>query len=323
MVGQFIKANAHIILTITGGLAIGAGSVLLIKEAKRVERVTLPGKEAIQKAREIEDDEARKKAVTKAYFKTAGEYVKNYAPGALLIIGGVACMGSATFIQSRRLKAISAAYTSLAAAYGTYREKVKKLLGAEEEEKLLHGDVVTDEDGKPQIVAHKEETVDGAPWESNEPYEYLMCNENFGSWNADPRVTLAEIAGVEGTVNAILRERGWISLNEVLQRLSYRFDKSAGKQRTFDGQILGWIWNERDHADTYVDLHACLPKYDEENEALRKQWKPEWYINLTPPDTLVSIGVTDAIPHDIKEAFRKIASFRKGAANLAPAGGAL
>lgn len=284
----FLSKNSPYILAGSGAAAITIGTIVIVKKAKKQEEVDcevadryIEEKEELNaKLDQIEDEKEYHKEYRKNIFKINARriftYVRYYAAPVILISGGVLCMFSATMIQTKRLKAISAAYTSLAAAFQEYRNRVKSVVGEEKEKDIFNG-VVRDKDGH---IVETHPLIDEKYQENTREFSRLFGDGNSPYWSKDTRLCVAHLTGAEGNCNAILREKGFITLNEVYEEL--------GLKPSEEGMYLGWRFKYGDpqYGSTYVDLGFCGEKNANKREDLYHSWNQEIWINLIPPHTL-------------------------------------
>lgn len=297
IVGCFIKKNSPMILAGTGAAAIGVGSFILVDKARKSDEMCNEVYNDIVVARtdieayKVTNNEDKdlgkqlKKALLVAYVKGFGKYVKHYICPILLISGGVGCMFSGTVIQTKRLQKMASAYTALASAFAAYRERVKQAIGEEHENDIFHG-IKKDKDGN--IVTVDEKHVN-KPLDNTETFSRLFGDGNTIYWSKDPRLNVVHLRSAEATCNQIMRQNGFITLNQVYHELGFR--PSA------EGMYLGWRFRYGDpiYGDTYVDLGFAGPKNEEKCEQLRHEWNTEIWIDLIPPHNLI-----DLVPKEIK-----------------------
>lgn len=279
VIGQFTKKNSPYILSGFGAAAVTAGTIVIVKKAKKQndfdEKVLDEYEEKRYLIENEQDEKAQKRAIVKLNINKAAKYVGYYAPPVVLISGGVLCMFSAMMIQTKRLKTMSAAYTALAAAFNEYRDRVKAVVGEEKEDDIFKG-IVRDDKGN--VVS--EDPIDKKYLENTTEFSRLFGDGNTPYWSKDPRICLAAINGAQTTCNAILREKGFITLNEVYHELGFRPSE--------EGMYLGWRfkYGDKEFGSTYVDFGYSGPKNERKCEDIRADWNREMWINLIPPHTL-------------------------------------
>ena len=104
-------------------------------------------------------------------------------------------------------------------------------------------EVVTDENGN-EKVEKKNVSVVGVPEYSD--YAKIYDDGNTG-WCKDPEASLMFLRRQQDYANDKLKEKGYLFLNEVYEMLGF--------QRTKAGQMVGWIYDEKNpNGDNYVDF---------------------------------------------------------------------
>lgn len=289
VVKLFIFKNSPYILSGIGAASIATGTVVLVKKAKKqnefddeVETIyeeRRQGVEVYRAANEIPDDKREKvyrKGIVKLNIWKAGKYTKYYATPVILISGGTMCMISAMLIQTKRLKALSVAYTTLASSFADYRQKVKEKFGDKEEQDLFE-DIKRDK--KDKISG-----IDRSKLIDNETtFSRLFGEGNSYLWSKNTRVCVTALKAAESNVNGLLRSYGYITLNQVWRELGFK--PSA------EGAYLGWIYKYGDpkYGSTYISLGFTGQVNEEKCEYYRNSWGEEFWIDLVPPHSLIDI----------------------------------
>lgn len=282
----FVKKNSPVILAIVGVGSIATGSVVLAKKAKNSHQIDHTTAEELDEAREVvKADPKAKKQLAKAYCKAGFRYIKYYSVPILLISGGTSSLIGALVIQSNRLKQMAAAYTALASAFATYRQRVAEAIGEDHENDLFHG-IKRDKDGN--AIPASDEVVN-KPLDSTQTFSRLYADGNSIYWSKDPRMNIAHLRGAESTCNAILRENGFITLNQVYRELG--FEPSS------EGLYLGWRFKYGDpvYGSTYIDFGFSGPKNEAKVEKIRNDWNTGIWIDLVPPHNLIGAAPKERI----------------------------
>ena len=286
VVKTFMTKNSPYILSGVGAASVAAGAVILVKKAKKqnefdeeVETIYEERKQGIEvygAANEIPDDQREKvyrKNIVKLNIWRVRKYVRYYTLPTILMSGGVMCMLSATLIQTKRLKALSIAYTSLATAFNDYREKVKEKFG-EQEEADLREEIKRDKRGN--IVGCSK-----VPLIENETtFSRLFGEGNTPFWSRSTNASLTFIKAAEGNLNERLRYQGFVTLNEVWDELGFK--------PSSEGMYLGWRFKEGDpvYGSTYISLGFCGPKNIDKCAYLKTCWDEDIWIEVVPPHVL-------------------------------------
>ena len=184
------------------------------------------------------------KDLTIVYTQTGVKLVKLYAPSVILGTVSLAAMLGSNHILRKRNIALTAAYTTAAKTFRTYRDRVVDRFGEDLDEELRYGiktkeieETVTDEKGKEKKV---KKTVDVVNIEDIDGYSRLFYEGNPG-WDNDPRFTRMYLLSQLKYANTLLKKRGYLTLNEVYKMLGFSLIP--------DGQIMGWFYDE-EHPNT-------------------------------------------------------------------------
>ena len=184
------------------------------------------------------------KDLTIVYAQTGVKLVKLYAPSVILGTVSLAAILGSNHILRKRNIALTAAYTTAAKTFRTYRDRVVDRFGESLDEELRYGiktkeieETVTDEKGKEKKV---KKTVDVVNIEDIDGYSRLFYEGNPG-WDNDPRFTRMYLLSQLKYANTLLKKRGYLTLNEVYKMLGFSLIP--------DGQIMGWFYDE-EHPNT-------------------------------------------------------------------------
>ena len=275
---SFMTKNSPYIISGVGAASVATGAVILVKKAKKQNEFDEDIQQKFdEKRQEIDavyndagldkDDKSYKKDIVKINFWKFRKYVRYYTVPTILISGGTMCMISALLIQTKRLKALSVAYTSLATAFNDYREKVKEKLGEKEEADL-----------KESIKRDKRGNIIGCtrdPLIENETtFSRLFGEGNSAFWSRSTSASLTFIKAAEGNLNERLRYQGFVTLNEVWEELGFK--------PSSEGMYLGWRYKKGDpvFGSTYISLGFCGPKNNEKCDYLKACWDEEIWIDV-------------------------------------------
>lgn len=206
--------------------------------------------------------EDSKKDLTIVYTQTAVKMAKLYAPAVALGAVSIAGILVGHNILHKRNLALAAAYTTVSNGMKQYRGRVIERLGEQMDKELLYNlkakeieETVIDEKGNETTVTKTVEVADSVA--SMSPYTFCF-DETCSGWVRDAERNKFFLAQQQDYANDLLRTRGYIFLNEVLDML--------GIQRTRAGQVVGWIYDEKNPiGDNYVDFGIM----DIRNEASR------------------------------------------------------
>ena len=257
--------------TIFLGVGIGgtiAGTVLACRATKKAEPAIAKFKEELVVVHaEKEHVESKKygKDLTMAYFRGIGSIGKLYLPAIAVESASIGLIVSAHNIQNARIAGLSAGYTAMSNAYNKLQEKLKEE-DPELEEKLVYGaekkKIVTevpDAKGKMKKVVKNGKVIN--PDDLVSPYARYFNREN-SNWDENPMMSLDFIMKQQKTANRMLRDRGYLFLNEVYRLLGFGI--------TDYGQQVGWMYQPNDD-DAKGDSYVSFGLYDDVTPRLMNQ----------------------------------------------------
>lgn len=257
--GLKIKKHSPEILIAAGIVGTVTSAVMACKATTKLNDVLEETKDEIEKIEGYVEEngysdkyseEDKKKDL--AIVKTQGvvKVIKLYAPSVVLGTLSLAAIVSSNRILKKRNIAIAAAYATVDKSFKDYRSRVVERFGKELDRELRHNikvkeveEVVTDENGN-EKVEKKNVSVVGVPEYSD--YAKIYDDGNTG-WCKDPEASLMFLRRQQDYANDKLKEKGYLFLNEVYEMLGF--------QRTKAGQMVGWIYDEKNpNGDNYVDF---------------------------------------------------------------------
>lgn len=192
-----------------------------------------------------------KKDLTVYYSQATFKVAKLYAPSFVLGVFSVGCLLGSNHILRKRNLALAAAYKAVDKGFKEYRGRVRERLGEAMDRELLFNvkakeietEVVDPETGE---VTVEKTTVDAPDPAAFSAYTFVF-DETSSYWERDAELNKFFLAQQQNYANNMLRSRGHLFLNEVLDML--------GLDRVRMGNIVGWIYNEEDpNGDNYVDF---------------------------------------------------------------------
>lgn len=193
---------------------------------KEINEIALKRVEAVHKKyemMEVVDENQYKKEVIKARAQQVGDIALNYAGDAIAIGGGLALIMDGVHEYDSRLMKSAIAYTNLMSLCKQYRDRVKKEVGEEKEEKIYHE---TKEDLEDRDIC-------------DNPYTRIWAETCSDCWDPNPEVGRNFLKMQQASANNLIQSRmrslgyGWLYLNEVLEMLGYPL--------TDEGQDVGWF----------------------------------------------------------------------------------
>ena len=194
--------------------------------------------------------EDSKKDLAIVYAHTGLDFIKLYGPSVALGALSIASILTSNNILRKRNVAIAAAYTVVDSGFKEYRGRVIERFGEELDKELKLNikakefeETVVDGKGKEKTV---KKTVNVA--EPNEYSDYARCfDDGCAGWDKDSEYNLMFLRHQQNHANEMLRSKGYLFLNDVYDML--------GIPRTRAGQVVGWIYDEKNPiGDNYVDF---------------------------------------------------------------------
>lgn len=248
---QLLKVKKHspAMLFVAGTVGVVGTVVLACRATLKVEEILDEHQEMIAKmevvkeshiadytARDYQEDKV------KLYLQTSFKLVKLYSPAILIGAASIAALTGSHVILNRRYAGVTAAYAALDRAYREYRSRVKDELGEEKEQQFYRGKESRDiiEETEEGAVVRTVETAAG-----RSPYSFLFDKVNSESWSPDPGYNQVFLRSSQGYANDLLRTRGYVLLNDVLDML--------GIDRTRAGCVVGWVL-DGGNSDNYIDF---------------------------------------------------------------------
>lgn len=263
-VGLKLKKHSPTIFTVGGIVLIVGGGVIACRQTLKAHKVIEAHKERlaeIHEAKELSDSQISvegevyderdyRKDLAISYTKTAIDFAKLYGIPILLTVGGIISILTGHNIMRKRNIALVAAYTAVDTAFKEYRDRVRKELGDDADYRFRTGaehvklkEVTVDENGN-EIT----KKVDGLNVSSSNgmPSMYARFFDEYNNnWKKDPMLNLYFLKHVQAEVNNILLWRGYVTLNEVYEKLGYK--------PTSYGAIVGWMF-DKEHGDAFIDF---------------------------------------------------------------------
>lgn len=251
--GFKLKKHSPTILAVAGTVGVVTSGVMACKATTKISTIIDEHHDNVDEIHDyIEEngfsdkytEKDSNKDLTIVYAQTGVKLVKLYAPSVILGTISLAAMLGSNHILRKRNIALTAAYTTAAKTFRTYRDRVVDRFGEGLDEELRYGiktkeieETVTDEKGKEKKV---KKTVDVVNIEDIDGYSRLFYEGNPG-WDNDPRFTRMYLLSQLKYANTLLKKRGYLTLNEVYKMLGFSLIP--------DGQIMGWFYDE-EHPNT-------------------------------------------------------------------------
>ena len=261
-IGLQLKKHSPEILIVAGVIGTVTSAVMACKASTKLNDILDKRKKEIETIHYYKEhpeelkEEYTKEDATKdtviVYRDTAIDLIKLYGPSIALGALSIAGIITSNNIHRKRNIALAAAYTAVDAGFKQYRGRVIERLGEEFDKELRYNvknieveEKVVDEKGEETTVKKTVTVVDPSEFSD---YAKLFDDGNSG-WDPDPEYSLMFLKHQQNYANDLLRTRGHLFLNEVYDML--------GIPRTKAGQIVGWIYDEKNpnhDGDNFVDF---------------------------------------------------------------------
>ena len=271
--GLKLKKHSPEILVGVGIVGVVSSTIMACKATTKLDEVLAEPKDKIEKIHELMEnpdmvpegkeytEEDGKKDLTIMYTQSAIKVIRLYAPAVALGSLSIAAILGGHHILRKRNVALAAAYATIDKSFKDYRGRVIERFGAELDKELKYNikaaeveETVVDEKGKEKKVKNTVNVAD-----PNVYSEYSkFFDESCPGFTKDPEYNLMFLKDQQRYANDLLKAKGYLFLNDVYEML--------GIPRTQAGQIVGWIYDEKNPiGDNFVDFGI----YDIHKEANR------------------------------------------------------
>lgn len=261
-VGFKFKKHSPEILVGAGVVGVVASAVMACKATTKLDDVLAETKDTIDKIHDVTEHpekipegkeytvEDSKKDLTIVYTQAGVKLVKLYGPAVVLGTVSIAAIIGGHHILRKRNIALAAAYTAVDKGFKEYRGRVLERFGEEVDRELRYNikakeieKTVTDANGKETVV---KETVDVADPNLTSDYARFF-DDGCTGWTKDPEFNLMFLKDQQRYANDLFKSKGHLFLNEVYDML--------GIPRTQAGQVVGWIYDEKNPiGDNFIDF---------------------------------------------------------------------
>lgn len=269
-VGFQLKKHSPEILAVTGTIGVVTSAIMACRATTKLSSILEHSKneiEVINTAMEhpeyLGDNEYTKEDgkndLRISYVNTAFSIVKLYTPSVILGTLSITAMLTSNNILRKRNIALAAAYTAVDKGFKEYRSRVVERFGEELDKELRYNlkakeieeKVIDEKTGKEKTVKKTVNVIDPTKYSVYARFYDDGCN----GWTKNPEDNLYFLKCQENYANDLLKSRGHLFLNEVYDML--------GIPRTQAGQIVGWVYDEKNPVgDNFVDF-GILDAYDE------------------------------------------------------------
>lgn len=266
--GFQLKKHSPEILVTAGVVGGVVSAVMACRATTKLDEVLEEPKKTINKIHEVVNDpdykdqytvEDSKKDLTIVYAQTGLKLVKLYAPAVLLGAASIASVLAGHNILRKRNAALAAAYVTVDNSFKEYRNRVIERFGEDLDKELKYNvkakevtETVTDENGEEKVTTKTVQTAQESEYAK-------FFDEYCNGWMKDPESNLVFLRQQQNWANEKLKSQGHLFLNEVYDML--------GIPRTKAGQIVGWVYDEKNPVGSnYVDF-GIYNVYDERKRA--------------------------------------------------------
>lgn len=257
--GLTLKKHSPEIMVIGGVVGVVGSTVLACKATTKLSQIMEESKENVDQIKDYVEEhgysekyseEDYKKDLTITYTQTAVKVAKIYAPAVILGTLSITSILAGHNITRKRNLALSAAYVAIDKSFKEYRSRVVERFGEKLDKELRYNikqgdteEIVRNDEGGEEVVKTTTEYAD-----PNTYSEYArFFDDGCLGWTKDPELNLTFLKHQQNYANDRLKRKGYLFLNDVYEML--------GIQPTKAGQIVGWIYDEKNPVgDNFVDF---------------------------------------------------------------------
>ena len=276
--GFVIKTHSPEILAVAGVVGVVAGTVLACKATTKANDILDEHHKALEQIEEVKQnpDLCKEKDYDPetdgnndtllVYVQTGAKFIKLYAPAAVCIALGIACMLGSNYILRNRWLGAAGAYEALNASVKEYRRRVGEDVG-EEKEKELWNNVkaidITEKNENGMDEVKKVRVAD--PGRLGSPYAVIF--DEFNScWKRDSSYNRIFLQCQEAEANRLLDSRGYLFLYEVLELLGYYYEPENDRcdispELAEKSRYIGWTMKDKKAPNVeFSILHAMTDR---------------------------------------------------------------
>lgn len=250
------KKHSPEILVVSGIVGLIGAGVLACRATTKVQKIMDERAEQLKDVTALLENnepdyspEDAKKDMIIISVQSGLKIAKQYAPAIALGAASVVSILCAHNILKKRNAAIAAAYAAVQGSFEEYRKRVKERFGEDVDNELKYGikakqiiETVTDEKGKEKTAKKMVNTANGNLGGS--PYAFIFDEQTSPSvYEPDRDYMMMRLRQEQQYANDVLNARGYLTLNEVTERLGLKPSKM--------GQIVGWATTG---GDGFVDF---------------------------------------------------------------------
>lgn len=243
-------------LLVAGSIISAAASIgMAIYSTTKVKKTLQPYSNKIKSIREdlhddnkiqnkIVDVKISRRDLAVTYAKASGKLLMLYSPALLLFLISSSCVLGSHKIMKNRNIALAATCTALERSYNAYRDRVKKKVGEEIEEKLyknISEDKVEITDPKTEKTKIKTVDTPHLSCKDGKPWEVIFdCGNSH--WETDAQLNFDWLMDAESYLTTKLQRQGYLFLSDVWEYLGYN-TALLGADKMRAAHILGWIYD--------------------------------------------------------------------------------
>lgn len=258
-VGLIFKKHSPEIMVIGGVVGVVGSTVLACKATTKLSGILEESKENVDQIKDYVEEngysekyseEDYKKDLAITYTQTAVKVAKIYAPAVILGTLSITSILAGHNITRKRNLALSAAYVAIDKSFKEYRARVVERFGEKLDKELRYNikqgeseGIVRNDEGGEEVVKSTTEYAD-----PNTYSEFArFFDDGCLGWTKDPEANLTFLKQQQNYASDKLKRKGFLFLNDVYSML--------GIQPTKAGQIVGWIYDEKNPiGDNFVDF---------------------------------------------------------------------
>lgn len=244
----WMSENAPSICIGTGLVCFGSAIVMACVQTTKAEEILDNHEDRMWKIEEAEKlaatnkdvaytDKQRQLDTVRVYVGTVGRFARLYAAPIVLTASGTFLILYAHGLMRRRYAALMAAYTTLERGYSVYRQRVIDRLGPDADQYFRTGietKEVTDFEVDPETGESKPVVREETRFDQNTTSMYARYfDEHSNEYQRDLSSNLTFLRGQQMWFNHLLKQRGYVMLNEVYEALDIPPEPF--------GQVVGWF----------------------------------------------------------------------------------
>lgn len=264
-VGFQFKKHSPEILVVVGVVGTVTSAVMACKATTKAGDILDDMHDQMDKIHEVAEMDRKdytaddlKKDTTIVYTQTAVKFIKLYGPSVVLGTLSIASILGGHNILRKRNIALAAAYAGIDKSFKEYRGRVIERFGKELDHELRYNikakeieETVVDENGNETTVKTTVNVPDPNTWSDYARF----FDESCAGWSKDPEHNLWFLKCQQAQASERLKLNGYLYLNEVYDML--------GIERTKAGQVVGWIYDEKNPVgDNFVDFGIYNGDYE-------------------------------------------------------------